>query len=579
MIDPVKRALLKYFPFAPAILLAVLLPQYWVDVPQYDEWDSVTLFEHLSKGSLTIGLLFKQVNEYRQFFPNVIFVALGKLTHWDLRYEMILIFVAVALVSLNVRRLAMLTIEAGQLQFAILFFAANLVIFSLTQYENWWQAQQLVYYMPILCVTTCIIVARSRLKTISKFAICAALAFVSMFSSANGVACWVVVLPLLVFTEWPKNRRLVVGLSAAWIIALGLCVALYLDGYEKPWWTPSPSTGFYHPWRAFVYFLGFVGGPLGLERAGLSVAAGALMLFGFCAACVYLVRHRDRGLVERAAGWLVIGAYSLVTGALTTVGRVGLTTGPAQVPRYLGFSVYLLLALIFLAEILGHDMQKNGVRFFRRGLAPNPLTLAIILLLFIYQPFMLALSYRRMDAWQTRLLQAKASILLINQLPDTRLTKILYPNVQFLVEKANALDQLGLLRPPLVKTKHLNELRSANRGNYGELVELVKSQEGVSASGSCLIQEAPPSDSVGVPDAVILAYDTGNNDPIAFAMTHPVKRPASLMQGVAKHASWTIRFAPEQLPQSPVTITAWAFDAATGLVSPLGGNREIKTAP
>src|ERR1051325_9284840 len=100
-----KSTLLKYIWFAPAIFLAILIPQYWVDVPQYDEWDSVTLFEHLSQGSLTAGLLFKQVNEYRQFFPNLIFVELGRLTHWDLRYEMILIFVAACLISLNVRRL------------------------------------------------------------------------------------------------------------------------------------------------------------------------------------------------------------------------------------------------------------------------------------------------------------------------------------------------------------------------------------------------------------------------------------------------------------------------------------------
>src|SRR3954468_19795999 len=222
--DTVKRALLRYFPFAPAILLAIVLPMYWVDVPQYDEWDSVTLFEHLAQGTLTVKLLFNQVNEYRQFFPNVIFVALGKLTHWDLRYEMILVFIAACLISLNVRRLAALMTEATEVQFAILFFAANLVIFSLTQYENWWQAQQLVYYMPILCVTICVLVARSKLNTFSKFGIFAALSFISMFSSANGVVCWIVVLPLLVFTEWPKNRRVVIGLAVGWIVALLLCV-------------------------------------------------------------------------------------------------------------------------------------------------------------------------------------------------------------------------------------------------------------------------------------------------------------------------------------------------------------------
>lgn len=572
MVDPIKRALLRYLPFAPAILLAVLLPQYWVDVPQFDEWDSVTLFEHLSKGSLTIGLLFKQVNEYRQFFPNVIFVALGKLTHWDLRYEMILVFIAVAVISLNVRRLAVFTTEAGEIQFATLLFAANLVIFSLTQYENWWQAQQLVYYMPILCVTTCVIVARANLNTIAKFSICALLSFISMFSSANGVTCWIVVLPMLVFTEWPKNRRLVTGLSAAWVIALCLCVALYLYGYEKPWWTPSPTTGLHHPWRAFIYFLGFVGGPLGLERVKLSIAAGAVMMSGFLAACAYAIRHRgDRNLIEKTIGWLVIGSYSLVTGAMTTVGRVGLATGPSQVPRYLGFSVYLLLALIFLACIIGQDMQRRSGRISRLPL--NPLAFATILILILYQPFMCALSYRQMDAWQTRLLQAKASILLINQLPDTRLTKILYPNLQFLVEKANALDQLKLLRPSLVKTKHLNEFRGPGAGYSGDLARLDKTAEGFSASGSCTLSEKR------VPDAVILAYDTGNQDPIAFAMTHPVKRPASITQGVAKTGAWTIRLAPEQLPQSPVTITAWAFDATTGQVFPLSGIQQINTAP
>src|ERR1051325_990685 len=487
--DALKRALYRYFPFAPAVLLAVLIPQYWVDVPQYDEWDSVMLFEHLSQHSLTVGLLFKQVNEYRQFFPNLIFVGLGKLTQWDLRYEMILIFVAVAVISLNVRKLAALTTEASETQFAILFFAANLVIFSLTQYENWFQAQQLVYYVPILCVTNCVVIAQSKLGTFGKFAACALLSFISMFSSANGVACWIVVLPLLVFIEWPKNRRLVIGLSAGWMIALGLCVALYLYGYEKPWWTPSPSTGLYHPWRAFVYFLGFVGGPLGLERVKLSIAAGSLMLLGFIAAGVYVIRpRRDRSLSERTIGWLVIGSYSLVTGAMTTVGRVGLASGPSQVPRYLGFSVYLLLALIFLAYIIGQDMQRRSGRTF--WLPPDPLTFATILFLIIYQPFMLALSYRQMDAWQTRLLQAKASILLINQLPDTRLTKILYPNVQFLVEKANALDGLGLLRPPLVQTKHLNELRGPGVGFYGDLVRLDRTTEGFIASGSCTLHEA-----------------------------------------------------------------------------------------
>jgi len=567
--DAIKRGLLRYLPFTPAILLAVLLPLYWVDVPQYDEWDSVTLFEHLSQGTLTIGLLFKQVNEYRQFFPNVIFVALGKLTHWDLRYEMILIFIAAALISLNVRRLALLTTDAGEAVFAILMFAANLVIFSLTQYENWFQAQQLVYYMPILCVTTCVVVARTNLHTYAKFAICAALSFVSMFSSANGVACWIVVLPLLIFTEWMKARRAVVWLSLAWMVATALCVALYLYDYHKPWWTPSPATGVYHPWRAFIYFLGFVGGPLGLEGAKLSLAAGAVMMMGFVAAVAYVIRRRsDRLLIERTIGWFVIAGYSLVTAMMTTAGRVGLPNGPSQVPRYLGFSVYLLLALLFLAHIVGQDMQRRHGRVNWHGL--DLLTGSAVLILVLYQPFMLVLSLRQIDAWQTRLLQAKASILLINQLPDSRLTRILYPNVQFLAEKANALDRLGLLRPSLVRTNHLQEFAASNGGHYGDVLNLEKTAEGYTVSGSCTLSD------VRVTDAIILAYDNGNGDPIAFTMTHPTKRSWSITLGFARTGAWSVRFTPEQLPPPPLTITAWAFDATTGRAFRLNGESEIR---
>ena len=565
--DTFKRAVLRFIPFAPAILLAILIPQYWVDVPQYDEWDSVTLFEHLSQGSLTAGLLFKQVNEYRQFFPNLIFVYLGKLTHWDLRYEMILIFVAACLIAVQVRWLAARTIQATETLFAILILAANSVIFSLTQYENWFQAQQLVYYMPILCVTTCIVVANLRTGTVAKFIVCAALSFVSMFSSANGVVCWAVVLPLLVFMQWPKNRRAVVWLSAAWIAAAFLCVMLYLHDFHKPWWTPSPWSGLYHPWRAFVYFVGFVGGPLGLERARLSIAAGAFMMIGFVAAISYLLRHRDdRALIERAIGWLVIAAYSLATAMLTTVGRVGLANGPWQVPRYLGFSVYLLVALIFLGHIIGEHVRRRTRRF--QLLRTNALTFATILILGLYQPSMLALSYRQMDAWQTRLLQAKADILWINQLPDTRLTKILYPNVQFLTEKANALDGLGMLRPRLVKTNDVKLLADDPPGALGTIADVRRLGDEYLASGTCEFSEQGP-------DAIILAYQIGAGDPIAFALTHPVHQPASILRGKAKTGGWQVRFTPAQLPASPATITAWGFDATNGRVFRLSGEAQI----
>jgi len=409
--DSIKRALIRFLPLTPGIFLAVLIPRYWVNLPQYDEWDSVTFFEHLSHGTLTAGLLFKQANEYRQFFPNVIVVALGWVTHWDVRYDMVVIFIAACLIAMNIRRLAAGTIEADPIKFSIVVLFGNLIIFSPTQYENWLQAQQLVYYLPILCVTAGILIARSQLATFTKFIICGALSTISMFSSANGVVCWVTVLPVLLCFEWPRNAHLVRWLTGGWLAALALNLALYLYHYQKPWWSPSPLSGFYHPVQAAIYFLGFVGAPFGLERARLSIIAGTILFASFVCVWIYFLRHRsDRALKARAIGWLMIGSYSVLTAAMTTIGRVGMGAGQSQSPRYIGFSAYLVVSLIFLVNIIAGDMsQRRGHKSPRKF---HRLNWAVVIVFVLYQPFMLSLSFRKMEMWQTRLQQAKASILL-----------------------------------------------------------------------------------------------------------------------------------------------------------------------
>jgi len=568
--DSIKRALIRFLPLTPGIFLAVLIPRYWVNLPQYDEWDSVTFFEHLSHGTLTAGLLFKQANEYRQFFPNVIVVALGWVTHWDVRYDMVVIFIAACLIAMNIRRLAAGTIEADPIKFSIVVLFGNLIIFSPTQYENWLQAQQLVYYLPILCVTAGILIARSQLATFTKFIICGALSTISMFSSANGVVCWVTVLPVLLCFEWPRNAHLVRWLTGGWLAALALNLALYLYHYQKPWWSPSPLSGFYHPVQAAIYFLGFVGAPFGLERARLSIIAGTILFASFVCVWIYFLRHRsDRALKARAIGWLMIGSYSVLTAAMTTIGRVGMGAGQSQSPRYIGFSAYLVVSLIFLVNIIAGDMsQRRGHTSPRKF---HRLNWAVVIVLVLYQPFMLSLSFRKMEMWQTRLQQAKASILLINVLQDTLLTKILYPNLPYLAEKSNALDSLGFLRPSLIRTNHLKEfsINDFDPKSCGSL-----GSGGLAGNQYTALGWATLPGEHRMPDAIILAYDTGDGDEIAFALTHPARIAGA---GNSEIGSWQLRFSSEQLPRAPVTITAWAFSADTGKARRMNGALKMIT--
>src|SRR5882672_8312942 len=233
-----KSRLMQWFVFcltlAPPCFLALLIFKYSVDVPQWDEWEYVRLFERLSRGSLTIADLFAQMNEYRQFFPNLVFVALGWLTRGDVRYEMLVTFLVACLISFNVYRLAEHTMGGDRIPGLFLFLIANLFIFSPSQYENWLQGQQLVYYFPIACVTGCLLVAYSQWNLKTQFVGCAFLSVISKLSSSNGILCWLVVLPVLLVAD-PSNplsaRR---WLWLAWIIGLSSSAALYLYHYQKP---------------------------------------------------------------------------------------------------------------------------------------------------------------------------------------------------------------------------------------------------------------------------------------------------------------------------------------------------------
>jgi len=78
---------------APPLLIGILIFRNGVDVPVLDEWDDTApLFEKVADGSLGFGDFYAQHNEHRIFFPRLIFVALGRLTHWDIRAELWVIF-------------------------------------------------------------------------------------------------------------------------------------------------------------------------------------------------------------------------------------------------------------------------------------------------------------------------------------------------------------------------------------------------------------------------------------------------------------------------------------------------------
>ncbi|MDX6500225.1 MAG: hypothetical protein QOG23_3485 [Blastocatellia bacterium] len=555
----------------PACLLALLIFKYSVDLPQWDQWAYVTFFEKLSRASLTFGDLFAQVNEYRQFFPNLVFVVLGWLTHWDVRYEMVVTFLTACLISLNVYVLAKRTISDDRTSRLFLFLLANLIIFSPNQYQNWLQGQQLVYYFPIACVTSCLLIAGSGWKVWTKFGVCAVLAAVSTFSSANGILCWLVVLPSLVLPDSsnrPATRRLITG----WAIGFFASAALYVYHYHKPWWSPSPATALSHPLRAIAYFFGFLGAPLALEKGKAACVIGFILICAFGLSNAYLIKSRGNPLlVRRLIVWLMIGWYSVLTAVMTTIGRLGFGVGQSQNTRYIGFSAYLIVALIFVVRIITQDLSSRN-EFAISAIRIRRVALLAAVALLLAQPFIYFLSINRMAEMKTTLLQAKAMVLFINLKPDPTLIGTLYPDLNYLAEEANELNRLGFLRPELIKTLRVLEFAqsSSNLGNYGSWRLTRTTNDQLVATGQATL----PYRGDGA-DAIILAYQTNSREILMFRITRPQEISAGFWHGPVRSGEWQVSFAAAELPTQPVTLTAWAFDANSGRAFQLNGSFAI----
>jgi hypothetical protein len=568
------RALPVGLVMLPIGFAALFIATYSVDVPYADEWGTARLFVHLAEGSLSFTHLFAQHNEFRQFFPNLLFLALGTITRWNVRYEMLVSLALACLASFNIYRISRVTITGVQKRLWLLV-GANLLIFSPVQYESWLFGIQVVYFAPIACLTTCLSVAYSGLSPRAKLAIGALLSIVSTFSSANGILCWVLVLPvLLVVCDW--RRPFVPFLIGGWMVLCLLSVSFYLYGYKTPEWHPSLTESIRHPARALTYLAAFLGAPLapgtGITRLAAATLIGALASILFAGACAYLwVGFSDRSLRRRMIGFVMIGAYSLGTGLMVMPARLGFGIPQALSSRYSTFSLYLLVSLIYLTLIVLEHARANGYLPSRVRTAPLA-SAAVAALLLVH---VLTATYGMLQAREFRadLRYFKACLLFGNVLRSPESASLIPGQDE--IALANALNRLGYLRPSLIDRKSVEEIAASSRDTRlaGAFEELVKTPDGrfIAAGWAVLPNGREPA------HAVLLTYRDGTGGSRVFAIASMLGASNGLVQALRQpphnRTRWHHMFAQTDMPIDDATqVDAWAFDTETGKAFKLTGS-------
>jgi hypothetical protein len=571
-----KSVLLLGVALIPVAFTAVSVAVFAVNTPWSDEWAHVLWLQKLAENKLSLHDLFGQQNEYRQFFPNLVFVLAGWLSKGDFRFPIVFSLLLACLVSFNFYGLARRQLDAAPSDKLKAYLAANVLIFSPIQYENWLQGQQLIYFIPIACLSACLLIAFSQtLATGSKFLSCAVLCTISTFSSANGILCWFLVLPILVRPLSLTGMRLVNWWVGAWIIALALNLVLYLHGYDKPSHHPSLATILTQPASAAVYFFTLLGRPLGFERISLAAPTGAVLLAAFGWACVQSWRQRrDERQFAQMMGWVVVGSYSVLTALLITIGRTGFGPGQALSSRYTTFTLYLGVSLVFLIPICIRARAKISHRANPSIIRPTAL-LAVLVVAYHGPLYLLGIAH--MSNWQVGMLASKACVLLANVVEDDCAKLARYPYAEGFRKRATALERLGFLEASILKTNDVRDSAfiTAAGAPYGSFVSLIHQggDEYVAVGEALLPHRDEPA------HLVLLAYQGVDGQGRVFAVTDMAAN-RDIVSGVVgrgqyRDAGWRKSFTSRRLPAGPVRLTAWGFDAYTGKAYALQGSHVL----
>ena len=583
-------------PFLPAIAIAYFIFKYGVNVPFWDQWGPIAETLILdSQGQLTFQALLSQANESKPFFPKLVFLGLAKLTQWNTRAEMAITWLLALLVFANLYFLVNRTLkELSGWGKAIVLLLISFVVFSPVQVENWLWGIQMIVFVPILCISTCITLCYLELRPWQKFLLCGLLCTISTFSYANGMVAWVVVYPIMaISTTWTlrslfKPRWLLPG----WLFFMAANLSLYFYNYHKPSFHPSFSYALTHPLEAIHYFLVFMGVPLGLGiGVNFSTFWGLILvsLFVYCNWRLFQLIARKQIDFSSSLGWQTVGGYSLLSGLIATAGRAGFGVLQATSFRYTTFSSYLIVSLIGLISILlisqrlliKPDQPSKQVPV-KVKKYQKFLILGSLALFFIAYGQTYRHSFNKLYAW-THLdrLNGKSCLLFSNQVFDEKcFATHSFPTPDLIRANIDGLDRLGYLSPGLITT---NVMEAVNGGavttlapeDYGYFDTLERQGDSYIARGWAILPARPAP-----ADAVVLAYkDPSTGQSVGFAITEQrIERPdvAKELQTRPFHLSgWEETLDLAALPESACDITAWAMDANQGKVFQIAGSHNI----
>jgi len=420
-----------------------------VDLPFADGWDTPGgLLEAGLDGRLGPTDFFEQHNESRPLFPRLFFYVFAHVFGWHPKAFMLLSWVVTVSVACLASRW-LVALGRGPLPLWGAFVVSSF-LFSLAQYANFLWGIQCVVFIPSLCLVLALEVARCVASYRAVFASTIVLCVLATFSYANGMLLWLVAAPFFVLVAaWRKGEfESARGWAGVYVLCGAVSLLCYFSDYSRPPTHASMMAGLEDPLSALVFFASWVGAPFSDVFWGLDDApwAGAGLL---CSAVVALallfgrVAQEGGGAVLRlAAPWLALLAYGVISGLVTTVGRVGDGPQAALAQRYAMQVVWVPIGVTGVVCVL---RMRPGARV-SWGRASFERVLLAVLSGFALVSWLNGAV--QIEQYDKQLRQNALSLALIDSLPENPLLARIHPIPRDVVRRAHRLGEQGLLSVP-----------------------------------------------------------------------------------------------------------------------------------
>ncbi|HEY2574283.1 MAG TPA: hypothetical protein VGH65_09445 [Verrucomicrobiaceae bacterium] len=606
--DPIRRILnpvLWIAALLPPLLIFLWMREMVLNVPFMDDYVWLPFFEKFKAGTF-------------HWWPDAFFVQMEhRLT---VPATLVWIYYLLApgnLTLLNWTSFTLLCATAGLLffiarrtlpdlhPFALLAAACSLVLFSPVQASTLLWADCFSSYQAPFFIFGALALAQSRLRLPLKISLCVVAGMLSSVCFGSGMLIWPLLLPMILWGGEFADRRERMIFLAVWVLAAGLIMSLYFQNLvnqaapEFSYKQGQHETMGRHlqafisdPWGGLRFILMFGGAMLGRGVFGnlpdFALYAGAILALVLIASCVSLLLGPDKTeRRRRMLPWIIVGVYSFAMGGMVAMSRIYASlqdmTG-ALWNRYTIHAHYAVVGAIVLGFCWWQRWRlwKNGT--WRRGLAAaGPFALGAVAMQcvvgWIY-------GENLMEAFYSSRLRDATSQLFSKTLPRNVVQGPLTRNQ----EMAIRLDDIGLLRPPLLTSTRLDQFELRPKLSEGtaklESVEALSSGQ-FEASGTAYIRGQTRQ-----ADGLFLCRRDPQEGWMIFAVGQVSAFPLFLRGALSAdlqylhHPSPSVRhdfgvfdisFDKSQLPPGVSDVSAWAFDFRRQQVYPMAGLYRVDT--